>query len=395
MLKRKYNRIFILLNGINEGLSENINGSCDIEIINGKGKLYTYVGGMGRLKDKERTVYLISAGIKGSLAIPAGKLESKGSNAVLETSFDPDNVFGSGLSIEDINTAAVWNSSESPTRAVLEGFVSHKVSWLKNLDIYGSDKPVAIMDEEKLYETNEATAEKIETKILEFEKNGFDMQEENTSDSYTPISEAVDVNEEKAESENELSDVSDDTSELLAAEAAIQQVSPQDTFRMIAEKFKRELDMLDELGVLDKTLILGQCGSKDNSSTNTEKPKKIEDVRSNTAETSKSVKAKSEQDILFEKNEKLSVGGGTLWVKADYREMYYVPSAIIELRKTFVKNGARNGHHIIAGRNNDKYYIGVPGRENQRDSAEKNGYYDFLSVNEKGNEGYWIKELES
>ena len=126
MLKRKYNRIFILLNGINEGLSENINGSCDIEIINGRAKLYAYVGGMGRLKEKERTVYLISAGIKGSLAIPAGKLERKGTNAVLETSFDPDDIFGSGVCVEDINTAAVWNDSESPTRAVLEGFVSHK-----------------------------------------------------------------------------------------------------------------------------------------------------------------------------------------------------------------------------------------------------------------------------
>ena len=174
MLKRKYNRIFILLNGINEGLSENINGSCDIEIINGRAKLYAYVGGMGRLKEKERTVYLISAGIKGSLAIPAGKLERKGTNAVLETSFDPDDIFGSGVCVEDINTAAVWNDSESPTRAVLEGFVSHKVSWLKNLEIFGTEGPV-IINEEK---SDEKTAEKIESKILEFEKNAVDMQEE-------------------------------------------------------------------------------------------------------------------------------------------------------------------------------------------------------------------------
>ena len=36
---RKYNRIFILLNSRGEGIGLNLNGSCDIEIINGKGKL--------------------------------------------------------------------------------------------------------------------------------------------------------------------------------------------------------------------------------------------------------------------------------------------------------------------------------------------------------------------
>lgn len=422
MLKRKYNRIFILLNGINEGLSENINGSCDIEIINGRAKLYAYVGGMGRLKEKERTVYLISAGIKGSIAIPAGKLERKGTNAVLETSFDPDDIFGSGVCVEDINTAAVWNDSESPTRAVLEGFVSHKVSWLKNLEIFGTEGPV-IINEEK---SDEKTAEKIESKILEFEKNALDMQEEKKAESHIQLNEDIkeDIKEnisensdtvydetigDEAETMEETSEKEDETykidnednidnadnTELQAAEAAVEQmVSPHDTFRMIAEKFRRELDMLDEMGILDKSVILGENNGDKSDKTlkKTEKRKSVDELKEKAQEP---MQPANEKEMLFEKNEKLNVGGGTLWVKADYREMYFIPSAIVELRKLFVKNGARKGNHVIAGKNNGKYYIGIPGSENQRKDAENNGYYDFLSVNEKGSEGYWIKELEN
>lgn len=422
MLKRKYNRIFILLNGINEGLSENINGSCDIEIINGRAKLYAYVGGMGRLKEKERTVYLISAGIKGSLAIPAGKLERKGTNAVLETSFDPDDIFGSGVCVEDINTAAVWNDSESPTRAVLEGFVSHKVSWLKNLEIFGTEGPV-IINEEK---SDEKTAEKIESKILEFEKNAVDMQEEKKAESHIQLNEDIKENikenisensgtvydetigdeaetmEETSEKEDETYKIDNednidnaDNTELQAAEAAVEQmVSPHDTFRMIAEKFRRELDMLDEMGILDKSVILGENNGDKSDKTlkKTEKMKAVDDIKEKAQDLRQPA---DEKEMLFEKNEKLNVGGGTLWVKADYREMYFIPSAIVELRKLFVKNGARKGNHVIAGKNNGKYYIGIPGSENQRKDAENNGYYDFLSVNEKGSEGYWIKELEN
>ena len=422
MLKRKYNRIFILLNGINEGLSENINGSCDIEIINGRAKLYAYVGGMGRLKEKERTVYLISAGIKGSLAIPAGKLERKGTNAVLETSFDPDDIFGSGVCVEDINTAAVWNDSESPTRAVLEGFVSHKVSWLKNLEIFGTEGPV-IINEEK---SDEKTAEKIESKILEFEKNAIDMQEEKKAESHIQLNEDIKENikenisdnsdtvydetigdeaetmEETSEKEDETYKIDNednidnaDNTELQAAEAAVEQMaSPHDTFRMIAEKFRRELDMLDEMGILDKSVILGENNGDKSDKTlkKTEKRKAVDDIKEKAQDLRQPA---NEKEMLFEKNEKLNVGGGTLWVKADYREMYFIPSAIVELRKLFVKNGARKGNHVIAGKNNGKYYIGIPGSENQRKDAENNGYYDFLSVNEKGSEGYWIKELEN
>ena len=516
MLKRKYNRIFILLNGVNEGLSENINGSCDIEIINGRAKMYAYAGGMGRLKDKPRTVYLISAGLKGSVAIPAGVFENRGTNAVLETTFDPDDIFGSGVSVEDINAAAVWSSEESPVRTVLEGYVSHKVGWLRNLEIFGQEKTAIINETEENTDGgdihNGDAAKEIERKILEFEKSRAEAQEEIQG----KIQDKFEYDEQNDEQNNEQDKIQDEvfdevceeskndeqyngqgngqdngqgnrqvrnmdelknmsggpvilnikdsrkketkeeadtageaeTAEkdvLQAAEAMLEEkLSPHDTFRLIAEKFRKELDMLDEMGVLDKSLLLGEGGDKNAAKTpgqdnanskitksvkssktesipKTEKTHKTEKLqkaayneglentdtaeksnensknRSNSAadrsEASDISIPKNEKDILFEKNEKLNVGGGTLWVKADYREMYFIPSAIEELMKPFVRNGARKGSHVIAGKNGDKYYIGVPGKETERVSAEKNGFFDFLSVN--GEYGYWIKELEN
>ena len=58
MVNRKYNRVFVLLTGKNG--FQNINGSCDMEIINGKGRLYAYVGKIGTVGSSGFKLYLIA-----------------------------------------------------------------------------------------------------------------------------------------------------------------------------------------------------------------------------------------------------------------------------------------------------------------------------------------------
>lgn len=364
MLNRKYNRIFILLNGRNEGVGMNLNGSCDIEIINGTGKLYAYVGGMGRLKPKKRKLYLLSTGIMGTTAVAAGEFEMKGSNAVLETSFDPDNVFGSGMTIEGLNAAAVWNTDEGPLRAVLDGYVSQKVNWMKNLEIYGEKKIKREVENEPAEKFR--TAEEIEDKILK-------------------TAETKEVEKEASETT------------LQAAEAAVLDFAPHDTFKVIAERFRRELDMLDEMGIVDKSFILGdgiQEEDKKSIVKEDEKDKVIENAIKKDKQLKPQDKNMSEADMLFYKNDKLTAGGDTEWIKVDYREGYFIPNAINDLRLLFVRNGARRGRHMIAGRTEGKYYIGVPGNEKQRKSANENGFYDFLTIGDMNGSGYWIKKVD-
>ena len=379
MPKRKYDRIFMLLNGINDGLGANINGSCDIEIIDGRGKLKVYIGGIGRLKDKKRTFYLICRGSDNSTAIPVGSVERNGLNAVIEKNFDPDNMFGSGKSVGSVNAAAVWEDGEGPSKAILEGFVSQRTDWKNGLETPNTNNqsesagntiktPPANKTENETESEKKSGIEnniesRIESKLAEYVKASGQISEAKPASRITAGGRPVHPDGESV-SEKE--------------------ASPHDTFRAMVEKFKSELKTLDEMGFIDKSAIY-PAGD--------EAGQKAEENGGGDSETDeKSAPTAAEWDKLFEKSDRLDAGGGTVWVRTDQREMYMLPSAAEDLRRLFVKNGARAGRHLLAGKNGGSYYIGVPGTDGQRETAQENGFYDFLPVGD-GNAGYWIKEL--
>lgn len=373
MQKRKYDRIFMLLNGINDGLGANINGSCDIEIIDGRGKLKVYIGGIGRLKDKQRTFYLICRGSDNPTAVPVGSVERNGLNAVLEKNFDPDNMFGSGKSVGSVNAAAVWDDGEGPSKAILEGFVSQRTDWKNGLETPNTKhqpdgniikiQAVNRSESEKKSDIENNIESRIESKLAEYVKASGQISEAKPASRITAGGRTVHPDGESV-SEKE--------------------ASPHDTFRAMVEKFKSELKTLDEMGFIDKSAIY-PAGD--------EAGQKSEENGGGDSETDeKNVRTAAEWDKLFEKSDRLDAGGGTVWVRTDQREMYMLPSAAEDLRRLFVKNGARAGRHLLAGKNGGSYYIGVPGTDGQRETAQENGFYDFLPVGD-GNAGYWIKEL--
>lgn len=366
MPKRKYDRIFMLLNGINDGLGANINGSCDIEIIDGRGRLKVYIGGIGRLNDKQRTFYLICRSSDNSTAIPVGSVERNGLNAVIEKNFDPDNMFGSGKSVGSVNAAAVWEDGEGPSKAILEGFVSQRTDWKNGLETPNTKHQpdgniIAVNKSES--EKKSSIENNIESKLAEYVKASGRISEAKPASRITAGGRTVQPDDENGSGKD---------------------ASPHDTFRAMVEKFKSELKTLDEMGFIDKSAIYpaGDEGGQ-----------KSEGKGGGDSETDeKSARTAAEWDKLFEKSDRLDAGGGTVWVRTDQREMYMLPSAAEDLRRLFVKNGARAGRHLLAGKNGGSYYIGVPGTDGQRETAQENGFYDFLPVGD-GNAGYWIKEL--
>ena len=373
MPKRKYDRIFMLLNGINDGLGANINGSCDIEIIDGRGKLKVYIGGIGRLKDKQRTFYLICRGSDNSTAVPVGSVERNGLNAVIEKNFDPDNMFGSGKSVGSVNAAAVWEDGEGPSKAILEGFVSQRTDWKNGLETPNTEhqpddniiktQAVNKSESEKKSSIENNIESRIESKLAEYVKASGQNSEAKPASRITAGGRPVHPDDENGSGKD---------------------ASPHDTFRAMVEKFKSELKTLDEMGFIDKSAIY-PAGD--------EAGQKAEENGGGDSETDeKSAPTAAEWDKLFEKSDRLDAGGGTVWVRTDQREMYMLPSAAEDLRRLFVKNGARAGRHLLAGKNGGSYYIGVPGTDGQRETAQENGFYDFLPVGD-GNAGYWIKEL--
>lgn len=485
MVNRKYNRIFVLMTGKNAGQS--LNGSCDMEVINGRGRLYAYVGKLNKLTYKPRKLYLISVGLMGSLAVSAGSLQPKGRNASIEAEFNPNDLFGSGMTFEEINAVAIWGEEDGPNNAVLEGFVTKRLNWHSNLDIFGettSDKishteaailksaeaekktvTVSTMEKtEKLCrniitesEHKEEQAENIneleevneledinELEEVDESEDINELEEVDESENINEleeVDESEDINElEKIEEDEEIpvkvtekvkKEVKEDVSEIaqklavninkadklkgMSAAEAVAKMSPHDTFRAISEKFRKELDMLDQMGIIDKKMFFGDEQEEKTSSTAETVSKAETEVKTmpetavaqpeENVEEIKIVENNDETeyripinemtpaDRLFVTNDKLITDDGREWIKIDYREAYFINDAIKDIRSLFVKNAARKGRHMIIGRDGRSLFIGIPGQENERSSAEQHGFYDFLIVKNVSEAGYWIKAI--
>lgn len=482
MVNRKYNRIFVLMTGKNAG--QCFNGSCDMEVIEGKGRLYAYVGKLNKLTYKPRKLYLISVGLMGSLAVSAGNLDPKGRNASIDAEFDPDDLFGSGMQFEEINAVAIWGEDDGPNNAVLEGFVSNRLDWHSNLEIFGETRTirsvpsrpvivnVAELQKEESTTTMDTTMEKteklcrsiieepeldeeIQDEIIDLNEDIEETEEpeiiteqipENIADQIPEnITEAVPENiieavpeaipeKVKEKVKEEVNDLAEKLTENinkanllkdLSAAEAMAGVSPHDTFRVIAQKFRRELDMLDEMGIIDKRMFFDEEESND-SVQPAEEVTAVAEAHSNDQKIAETADVKTERiakteavpkeepkivednkiveikevdegmiltDRLFAMNDKLVTDDGREWVKIDYREAYFIEDAIRDIRSRFVKNAARKGRHMIIGRDGRSLFIGVPGKENERNYAELNGFYEFFTIKNLSCAGYWIKAI--
>lgn len=463
MVNRKYNRIFVLMTGKNAGQS--LNGSCDMEVINGKGRLYAYVGKLNKLTYKPRKLYLISVGLMGTLAVSAGSIKPKGSNASIEVEFDPNDLFGSGMTFEEINAVAIWSESDGPNNAIIEGFVTKKLNWHSNLDIFGETtsvklshkenevvqeiKPIDKKEETSTMEKTEKLCRSIFVEPEPEEKPIVDINElEEVEDSKdinelekvieletkkTPIKADTEVTKEvKEEVKEDISEIAKKLAENINATSkykgvtaaeAVASMSPHDTFRAISEKFRKELEMLDEMGVIDKKKFFGDeteqpdssvnsvndtvkaetvSETKSQPSTENAQPKKKEDIveeiknyedNDETEQCRIPIEEMTLADRLFVTNDKLLTDDGRDWIKIDYREAYFFDNSIRDIRNPYVKNAVRKGRHMIIGKDGQDIYIGIPGKENERDFAQQHGFNDFLIVKNMNEAGYWIKAI--
>ncbi len=340
MVNRKYNRVFVLLTGKNG--FQNINGSCDMEIINGKGRLYAYVGKIGTVGSSGFKLYLIAPGIKQSAAVFAGELKLKGQNGILETKFDPQNMFGSGIMFEDISAAAVCKS-RMPENIILDGFVSNTFEYKYSLEIYENGRKY--------------TAEPTETKELPADTYLTEAENAETEESCPneEISE-IETPAENAEQNAEIT-AAEAVSEIPAAmpfyDNAV--ISPHDTFRDIARKFRRELELLDEMGIIDKNEILNDEPVSDKKTVSDDNEKNEKD------------------NSLFATHEHLITDDFRQWIKLGYREAYTTDIPLGILRNTYLRYRAAKGGHILFGKDKEKSYVAVAGEITDL-SAAKNGF---------------------
>lgn len=146
--KRRYDRFFIMFKQELNGYSidgREPNGYCKIEIRDGHGRASTYIQGLKPLRDGSMyRVYLISSQGNKSLGVPAGwlNIDNRG-RGECRWEFNPDNLDGTGLAIEDFNISAIIVKGDKINEllAPIVGYKDREVLWkngFKDFSVYKS-----------------------------------------------------------------------------------------------------------------------------------------------------------------------------------------------------------------------------------------------------------------
>ncbi len=151
-----YSRNFITLkqerHGFNSSTKEP-SGRCIIEIKDGKGKLSTYAQGLKQLQNGEMyRVYLIAPKEAVSWGVPCGwlNIDQKGKGEV-SLEFDPSDMSGSGIDIEDFKIVCVLVKKEGSQTEIVAPLVGYKdipCIWKNNFKEYNSNEPTEISSKE-------------------------------------------------------------------------------------------------------------------------------------------------------------------------------------------------------------------------------------------------------
>ncbi len=157
MYNRRYDKCFIMLrqefSGYSDGRQQT-SGSSTIELKNGKGRLTTYVQGLKRLSGTFYYIYLINGNAKRSLGVKAGMIEvDNNGRGSQKWDFEPDNVGGSGIPIDDFNAIAVIcrgsTANNTSIIAPLSGYKNDKFNWKSGFVEYGGEREPEKKEREK------------------------------------------------------------------------------------------------------------------------------------------------------------------------------------------------------------------------------------------------------
>lgn len=153
-IKRRYDRFFIMFRQELSGYSidgREPNGYCKIEIRDGKGRISTYIQGLKPLSDGSMyRVYLISSQGNKSLGIPIGWLDiNNRGRGECRWEFNPDDLEGTGLAIEDFNIGAIIVKGDKINELIapIVGYRDKEVLWkkgFKDFSVYANSNDDSI-----------------------------------------------------------------------------------------------------------------------------------------------------------------------------------------------------------------------------------------------------------
>ena len=409
MYNRRYDKAFVMLKQELGGFSigqQSAWGSCIMELKNKKGRLTFSVQGLKKLTDGRRYEAFVVAGKGNAMrGISCGIVEvDQYGKGELKWEFDPDLIGKSGFSVEELHTATLIVKGGYGLIVPLAGYFNEKVAWKK------------FFKEEKEQQPDLRAAEAIlleepKQSIKETAKKTIQLKQENKIVEIEPEQPKQPQNIVK---EQKISNTIQNKKETS---------SFQKNFKDMLFNFKRELEKLEQSGVLTKEeqkhiteiktntqpeqTVVQQQKQQNEQKTEIEQEQKIEieqnaeivqepqaTIQSNTMAT----ETNKEIAYILQNNDTLQPFEEGIWKSIALEELAVLPVNITEVMKNlFYICAYRKYKHFIFQKTAEKEYtIGVPAQYYPETRREAEHLY-FTTFQPCGKEvmktgcyGYWL-----
>ena len=329
MYNRRYEKVFLMLRQETAGYALGKRqpwGSCVMELKNGTGRLHLTIQG---LKPFRYEVYVMA----GKESIYCGEVfpDRKEGRCELKWEFDPDAVGGGKA--EDLHTVIVLAEGLS---APLTAYFREKRNWKEDFTPRKADREIVLQAAEA------AVLEKPEPKDV------LEKQEE-----------VVDTNAKIAEEQKE---------------------SYHGSFQGLLAKFRRELEELEETGILtrEETEHIRNVGTEQDH-----------------GELQEDAEKKMADPLLVSDQENSPFGDGEQWKWISLEEITLLSQIPLKWQKEFFFLLAyRKYHHLILLEKEGGVWLGLPGQFSPADAADAHafGFHEFRNTEDDW--GYWMTFLE-
>lgn len=356
MYNRRYDKVFLMLRQETAGYAVGKRppwGSCIMELKNGTGRLMLTVQGLRPLR---YAVYLLA----GQESIFCGELhpEKKEGHAELEWAFNPDAV-GEGKCAEDFHTVLIL-AEEGGCSAPLAAYFGEKTDWKTILQPQKGAERQKKAEPQEMPKLQEKTALK--------------------------TAETAALSEQKAEPPK-------------TQEKPLSAQGCHGSFQGLLAKFRRELEKLEETGVLsaEETAHIRAAGKTENppvreggqcADTGAERVDKTTEI------VDKVDTSGQQKDTLGQQKKLEPFGDGVLWDCLFLEELTLLAQIPLKWQKEFFfLLPYRRYHHLILRQAENGYRLGLPGEYSEAEEAEAQrfGFREFRRVD--GDWGYWMAFL--
>ncbi|NDO46161.1 hypothetical protein [Clostridium sp. MD294] len=425
MYNRRYDKAFVMLKQELGGFSlgqHSAWGSCIMELKNKKGRLIFSVQGLKKLVDGRRYEAFIIAGKGNAMrGINCGIVEvDQHGKGELKWEFDPDLIGKSGFSVEELHTVALIVKGGYGLVVPLAGYFNEKVAWKKCFKEEQQQKPDLRAAEAILLEEPKES--------IQQSKKMVQLKQENTIVEIEPEQPKQPQN---IVEEQKISDTIQNK----------QEISPfQKNFKNMLFNFKRELEKLEQSGILTKeeqkniTQITTNTQSKQTviqqqkidaeqkteikqklqqqQQTECEQKPQIEKTvqefqipQDNVAIPQNNITVEQNKEIAYilQNNDTLQPFEEGIWKSIALEELAVLPVNITEVMKNlfYICAYRKYKHFIFQKTAENEYTIGVPAQYYPETRREAEHLY-FTTFQPCGKEvmktgcyGYWLRSIKA